>query len=356
MRTILKTIGLLILGLVALLLLYPSQIQPEAWAPGLNPGFSGEYEANDKLAKITRISTGEYEGPEDVAVDSSGNIYCGTVHGEILRFDPEGKNMEVFANTKGRPLGLHFDKYQHLIVGDADKGLLSIDSSGIITVLTTESNGKPFKFTDDVEVAENGMIYFSDASDRFGIHDFKLDLLEHGSNGRLLSYNPTTKETTTLLTGLYFANGIAVSQDQSFVLVNETAKYRITRYWIAGEKKGQHDIFLDNFPGFPDGVSLGGDGIFWIAFTAPRDATLDGTLPYPFARNIIAKLPEFLKPQAKPYGFVLGVNQSGKIIYNLQDPQGALSQIASTQQFQDRLYFGSLKDHQFGMVELSLIK
>jgi hypothetical protein len=49
-----------------------------------------------------------------------------------------------------------------------------------------------------------------------------LDINEHGGHGRLLVYDPQTGETTTLLDGLNFANGVAVGHDQSYILVNET--------------------------------------------------------------------------------------------------------------------------------------
>ena len=53
----------------------------------------------------------------------------------------KGENMEVFADTKGRPLGLDFDNSGNLIVADAKKGLLSIDKKGNIKILVTEING-----------------------------------------------------------------------------------------------------------------------------------------------------------------------------------------------------------------------
>lgn len=55
----------------------------------------------------------------------------------------------------------------------------------------------------------------------------------------MLVYDPVTRRTKTLLRGLNFANGVAVSHDQTYVLVNETASYRVIRYWIAGPKRGQ---------------------------------------------------------------------------------------------------------------------
>jgi len=71
---------------------------------------------------------------EDVAIDSMGRIYGGQLNGDIVEFDKAG-NRKVIANTKGRPLGLHFDKQKNLIVADATSGLLSIDiNTGKVTI------------------------------------------------------------------------------------------------------------------------------------------------------------------------------------------------------------------------------
>src|ERR1051325_755241 len=110
----------------------------------------------------------------------------------------------------------------------------------------------------DLDVAADGTIYFTDGSSKFALANYKADILEHQGNGRLLAYDPKTKTTRTLMKDLCFANGVAVSPDQSFLLVVETGKYRIHRYWLNGPKQGQSEIFIKNLPGFPDGISSNG--------------------------------------------------------------------------------------------------
>ena len=63
-----------------------------------------------------------------------------------------------------------------------------------------------------------------------------------------LRYDPSTGKTDMLLDGLYFANGVALSADEDYILVNETSRYRITRYWLKGDKAGSSEIFADNPP------------------------------------------------------------------------------------------------------------
>src|SRR5260370_23040237 len=116
-----------------------------------------------------------------------------------------------------------------------------------------------------------------------------------------MSYEASTKQAWVLLRDLYFANGVAVSPDQSFVLVNDTSSYRVRRFWLTGPKQGQSDIFIDNLPGFPDGISSNGRDTFWLALVNRRDAALDSMLPHPFLRKVVMRLPSFLQPSINRY-------------------------------------------------------
>lgn len=333
------------------LLFWPVNIDPQAWQPPKSPMLEGDIKPNHYLSEVERLPLTNGEGPEDVALDSASRIYGGLQDGRIIRFDAQGKNQETFTETDGRPLGLHFDQAGNLIVADAYKGLLSVNPQGKITTLTTQSNGIPFRFTDDLDIAEDGIIYFSDASHKYSQTQYKSDALEHRPNGRLLSYDPESGQTTTLLSDLYFANGVAVSPDQSFVLVNETWNYRVLRYWLKGEKKGQSEVFIDQLPGFPDGISSGENGIFWLALASPRDPILDKLAPYPWTRKIVQRLPAFMHPAPRKYGFVLGLNKNGEIIHNLQEPSGKpYSVITSVQAEGDILYLGSLEENAIGRI------
>lgn len=71
-------------------------------------------------------------------------------------------------------------------------------------------------------MADDGTIYFTDASYKYKLHDFIWDILEGRPYGRLLSFDPVTKEIQVLARDLYFPNGIAVSPDQDYVVFCET--------------------------------------------------------------------------------------------------------------------------------------
>jgi sugar lactone lactonase YvrE len=311
---------------------------------------AGVYEPNSALSAVERIGSGVDFGPEDTAFDRQGRIYAGMEHGRIVRFQPDGEGYEGFAETGGRPLGMDFEPSGNLIVADARKGLLSVSPDSEVTVLATEAEGLPLGLADDVDVALDGTIYFSDASWKYD--DYTLDALEHGTYGRLLAHDPGSHQTRVLLEDLSFANGVAVSPDQTYVLVCESWRYRIQRYWLTGPRQGQTDIFVENLPGFPDGVSSNGKDTFWVALFTPRLSTVDALLPRPFLRKVLFRLHLF-KPEPQSYGWVLGLDADGNVTHNFQDPTGThYAPVTSAEESNGALYLGSLEQDSIGRLAL----
>ena len=198
-------------------------------------------------------------------------------------------------------------------------------------------------------------MYFSESSTE--TTDTLFDLLEHRPHGRLLAYHPDTGDVEVLLDRLYYANGVALSADGSFVLIVETTEYRVRRLWLAGPRRGEDDVFIDNLPGFPDGISCDTDGTFWLALMNPRNEFIDWSLERPWVRKVAARLPLAWFAGAAPrYGFVLGLDPSGNVLHNLQDPSGDYyGGISSVVRHGDTLYFGSLLEDAVGRLPLPKI-
>jgi len=350
-------LGSALLVLLLYLFLWPVPIDPISWEPPPAPALEGDFAENRVLQGMELFATPNGRGPEDVAVDSEGRVYVGLEDGRILRYAADGSDPQLFADTAGRPLGLDFDNDGKLIVADAVKGLLSIDQDGAIDVLCIEADSEPFGFTDDVDVDSQNVAWFSDASVRWDHHHFMNDAFESRPTGRLLKYDSSTGACSVVLDGLGFANGIAVSPDDTYVLVNETMRYRTQRVFVRGPREGEVEVFIDNLPGFPDGVSTGPDGTFWLALYAPRNALLDLAGPRPWLRKLIYRIPKGMQPKPKRHPFVLGLDAQGKVIHNLQDADGAnFSKSTSAEQVGDWLYVGSLAEPKWGRINLTSVQ
>jgi len=356
MKLLLRAIlSLVILGL-AYLFFWPIEIDPQVWHPPAAPSLDeGIFAKNDRLAEVERHLVSEYGvGPEDLAIDSLGNIYTGLLNGKIIRFPNDGSPGGVFTNTNGRPLGMQFDAEGKLIVADSPLGLLSVGLNGEIEVLTDSYGGEKIQLADDLDIGSDGKIYFSDASRKYAVEGFRADIVEHGANGRLYVYDPATQKTELLLDSMYFANGVALNGDESFLLVNETSAYRILKYWLKGPKKGTSEVFVDNLPGFPDNLSYNDKGVFWVAFANPRNPDLDKIMPSPFLRKILWRLPEFVQPQVIRYSMVMAFDEAGNLLHNLQDTNGNLAPITSVHEFEGKLYMGSLSDDAWGVMAVPM--
>lgn len=369
MKNNFKSILLFLLVCLFYLLLWPVPIDPVKWDSPEPPLMEGVYTQNEYLRDISQ--EGQKKGPEDIAMSNEGDIYAGYHDGIILkhsrkhlRYDDSYDDGIIFYNTGGRPLGMTFDSNEHLVVADAVKGLMAINKEGTAIILSnkSDSDGIPLRFTDDLDIASDGKIYFSDASSIYTIGEDRLDVMEHRPHGRLLVYDPATKKTTTLMKDLYFANGVAVSPDNSFVFLNETYMYRIHKYWLKGDKAGTSEIIIDNLPGFPDNISSNGEGVYWVALFTVRNDFIDGTANKPFLRKMALRLPEFLQPQPKPYAFVIGIDKEGNVLHNLQyGADDAYSPITSVKQYRfldiremkigNYLFFGSLTHKGFGKIK-----
>ncbi len=334
---------------VAYVLFWPVPVEPVSWQSPANPGYTGSFAANTRLKAIETLSIGLHHGPEDIALDGEGRIYAATGEGWIVRLDADGANPTAWVETGGRPLGIDFDGSGSLIVADAYLGLLSISPDGLVTILTNSVDGTPILYADDVDIAPDGTIYFSDASTKFSAAAYGStlaasldDLFEHGGHGRLLAYHPADGTTTMVLEGLQFANGVAVDPNGQYVLVNETGAYRVVRYWLEGPKTGTTDMLIEALPSFPDNLSIGQNGRIWIALVSPRAAALDNLSEWPFLRKMLRRAPAFMRPTATTYGHIIAVDDQGEVLENLQDPDAAYPVITSITETDDYLYLGSL--------------
>ncbi|HET8647389.1 MAG TPA: SMP-30/gluconolactonase/LRE family protein [Vicinamibacteria bacterium] len=325
-------------ALLAFAIAWPMDPDPVRWTPPTGPPRSGR--AAELPPGVERIDVGG-AGPEDVAFGPDGAVYAGLEDGRIVRLRP-GAAAETFAVTGGRPLGLRFAPDGRLMVADAARGLLAVDAAGAVTPLSHSHQGRPYRLTDDLDVARDGTVFFTDASDEHAVGDSVRAIVVHRDRGRLLAWRPGG--TTRLVKdGLAFANGVALAPDEGFVLVAETASYRILRCWLAGPRHGTCDVFADGLPGFPDGVTRGAGGRFWVALFAPRNRLLDRLHPHPALKRVLLRLPAWLRPSARRHGRVLGLDGNGRVVHDFEDDSGqAFAFVTNAVEHQGGLYLGTL--------------
>ena len=80
------------------------------------------------------------------------------------------------------------------------------------------------------------------------MHSYLLALMRGKLAGRLLKYDPRTRRTTVLMEGINYANGVALSADESWVAVAETNTARVLRHWLRGPRAGESDVLVERLP------------------------------------------------------------------------------------------------------------
>uniref|UniRef100_J3MMX2 Strictosidine synthase conserved region domain-containing protein n=1 Tax=Oryza brachyantha TaxID=4533 RepID=J3MMX2_ORYBR len=331
-------------------------IQPEGpWPP--RPSAVDRFPPNNLLQNLEKLGEGRLSGPEDVYVDAAGEVYTATRDGWVQRMRANG-SWERWGFGP-RLLGIAPSADGAMLVCDTDKGLLKLEENGRVTLLASVVEDSTIRLANTAIEASDGTVYFSDVSTRFSFDNWFLDFLEHRFTGRLLKYDPRAGKASVVLNGLGFANGVALSPDEAFVVVCETMRFRCSKVCLKGDNAGQAEIFVDNLPGNPDNIRLGSDGHFWIALLQLRFSPwLDLVAHWSLTRRVIASFPA-LTERAKAMvkgAMVAQVSVNGEIMRVLGDSDGKVSSlVTSVTEFNGDLFLGSLTANFIGKLSLDKV-
>ncbi|KDO48949.1 hypothetical protein CISIN_1g015463mg [Citrus sinensis] len=314
----------------------------------------------------------QIQGPESMAFDPLGRgPYTGVADGRILFWDGlkwtdfafTSNNRSELCNPKpiatsylknehicGRPLGLRFDKKTgDLYIADAYFGLMKVGpEGGLATSLATEAEGVPLRFTNDLDIDDEGNVYFTDSSTNYQRRNFMQLVFSAEDTGRVLKYDPTTKQTTVLLRNLQFPNGLSLSKDKSFFVFCEGSVGRLHKYWLIGEKAGNLEAFAI-LPGYPDNVRTNEKGEFWVAIHCRRSLYSHLMALYPKIRHFLLKLPISAKTHylihvgGRLHAMAVKYSPEGKILQVLEDSKGkVVKAISEVEEKDGKLWMGSV--------------
>ncbi|XP_057958075.1 protein STRICTOSIDINE SYNTHASE-LIKE 13 [Malania oleifera] len=331
---------------------------------------------------LSRLGLGNLEfvnevfGPESLEFDVWGRgPYTGLADGRVVRWMGEKNGWETFAvvthnwseklcakgadsttskqwkveSLCGRPLGLRFNKENgDLYIADAYYGLLVVGpEGGIATPLATHVEGKPILFANDLDIHNNGSIFFTDTSKRYNRMNHFFILLEGEATGRLLRYDPHTTTTHVVMDGLVFPNGVQLSKDQTFLVFTETTNCRLSKYWLEGPRAGTVELVAD-LPGFPDNVRLNEKGQFWVAIDCCRTPAQEVLSRNPWMRSFYFRLPIPISFLARVMGMrmytVISLfSESGEILEVLEDKKGVVMKLVSeVREEKGKLWIGTV--------------
>ncbi|KAK4735450.1 hypothetical protein R3W88_009711 [Solanum pinnatisectum] len=286
-------------------------------------------------------------GPESVAFDKKGDgPYTGVADGRIVKYEGpkigftdfaktspnrtktkcDGKNGPELQQICGRPFGLGFYyKTGDLYITDAFYGLVVVGPSGGLVTRVPSFQGRNFAFLDALDIDQSkGVVYFVDSGAIFLTGNRTRVAESRDTSGRLFKYDIGTKQVTLLLSGLSGPIGVALSKDNSYVLITEYITQRIQRFWLKGAKANSSDVFA-NVDGIPDNIKSTVLGDFWVAISNTK----------------------------QPTTFSLGqrINRFGKVVEtcNFTDQYNSPNGITEVQEYKGKLYVGSLDQNFVGV-------
>lgn len=340
----LKTLLITVLSFAVLLFIFtllPTGMSPISWTPKPAPEMTGVWKPNNRLNNAIAEQS-SIVGPDTVVTGPNGYRYSAIDGGRIVRWLPDGP-IEDFVSVDGRPVGINFGPDGNLYAADETRGAIwKITPDKKANILIDSIGGRKFNLLNDVWVAKDGSVYFTESTSRWPLQENQRALIEHGGDGGVFVIKPDGN-VEQLLDNLNFANGVLLSNEEDYLLVAETGAYQITCLWLTGERAGQREVLLDNLPGFVGDLSISPDGdSYWSSFFTPRKKIMDGLGPYPKLRKLLGLLPLSLLPESEPYPFVFRFNSSGQILETLQaDDDSELPSFSSVVQYDNYLLLGT---------------
>ncbi|GJF17276.1 strictosidine synthase family protein [Mycolicibacterium cyprinidarum] len=324
------------------------RIDPVRWqAPPVDP--LPEF----PTAQITLVSVPGGE-PEDVVVDADGHLWTGAIDGSIVALEPGGGGPRTVGNTGGRPLGLAFARDGRLLVCDSPRGLLALDThTGRFETLVDTVNGRTLQFCSNVTETADGTVYFTESTSAFTVADYLGAILEARGRGNLYRLD-TDGTVTTVLDGLYFANGLTPTADGSALVFAETQGRRLSKYWLTGRRAGTVTPLVVNLPAMPDNLSTGADGRIWCAMVTPANPIADRLAAGPpLLRKMVWRLPKRLQPKPEAVVWAVAFDpDTGDAVAGLRTTHPAFSMVTGLTESDGRLWMGSIGAPYLGCVDL----
>ena len=182
-------------------------------------------------------------------------------------------------------------------------------------------------------------------------------VLSGDTTGRLMKYDPRSKEIRVLLNNLSYPNGVSLSKNGDFILISDTTNCRILKLWLQTSKRGTVEIFTE-LPGFPDNIKRNPKGEFWVGFHSRRAKFLKWIIiSYPWIGNSltfdITKLYS-LVANFRGCGLAARLSENGDILEMLEDNSGSKWKfISEVEERNGKLYIGSVKMPFVGIQKMS---
>ena len=247
-------------------------------------------------SELVRLCTGATWSEGPVWLASRGAVRWSDIPGNrILEVDATNGQASVYLRDAEYPNGRTLDDDGTVIQCSHGRRAIEADDGGVVTTLVDNWNGARFNSPNDVVVARDGTIWFTDPP--YGIiqpHEGHPGTPEYGGN-YVFRFDPASGSVDAVVTDVEEPNGLAFSPDESILYISDTSaalrtdgtgNHHIRAYRVHDGRCTDGRVFAVIDPGVPDGFRVDEHGNIWtssenaVQIYAP-DGDLLGRIPVP---------------------------------------------------------------------------
>ena len=247
-------------------------------------------------AAIERIATGFRWAEGPVFFRDGGYLLWSDIpNNRIMRWLEEDGHVSVFRNPSNFSNGNTRDRQGRLVTCEHDaRRVTRTEPDGSITVLMDSYNGKKLNAPNDVVVASDGAVWFTDPG--YGIlgnYEGHKDTAELPPS--VYRLDPQTGKAKMVVDSFDKPNGLALSPDEKKLYVIDSGithggRSNMRVFDVNGDSLTNDRVFAEGFaPGFTDGVRVDVDGNVWcsMGWADPKE---DGVRCYEPGGTLIGKI------------------------------------------------------------------
>jgi sugar lactone lactonase YvrE len=196
-------------------------------------------------------------------------------------------------------------------------------------------------FCNNAAIGSDGSVWFSDSSAHHDIDHWKDEMVQATRTGRLLRLAPDGS-VDVAVEGLSFANGVALSEDESFVAVAETAARTVVRHWLDGRPD---DLLVGDLPGYPDNIARGSDGLVWVTIASPADPVVERLQKAPgWLQRTVTKVPDAVQPKPRRTVRVQAYDDHGTLVHDVDIDTPRYHMVTGVREHEGTVWLGSLHE------------